>query len=140
METLITLGPDSEEQEYPDTTIEALDAAKEAGHEVLVADDLVLMLDLDTAADLTVWQRLKHRLPDLGVKALSIESWASKSGNTHVLIRMESPLPIIHRIGLQAVLGSDRRREFLSFRDVDSKYEYPVMLFRPKGAKVTTEY
>lgn len=129
-ENLAAVDPD----EYPDSTAEAKEKAAKSGLDVVMGDDYTLQLDLDTAADVKAWEWAQHRLDHVGIKPQSIETWASKSGNTHVVIRLTEPLPVLHRIGLQAALGSDRRREFLSFRDVSRGYEFPVMLFRPKGS------
>lgn len=125
--------PDLEE-EYPDTTLEAHAKAMEAGHEILVASDLIIQLDLDSAADVSVFERHSGRLKDLGLAVASAESWPSKSGNKHVQITLSAPVPILERIAVQCVLGSDRKREFLAMRDVKAGYEFPLMLFRPKGA------
>jgi hypothetical protein len=66
-----------------------------------------------------------------------VESWYSKSGapNRHVLIGMTETLTIPERIALQAILGSDAKREILSLKrhaDVDN----PVILFQPPNANI----
>lgn len=122
------------EQEYPDTSQEATDKAVSEGREVIIATDLMIQLDLDTVADLDIWEKRRCSLECVGIVASKVEEWASKSGNRHVLIHLASPLPVIERIAIQCALGSDRKREFLSLRDVKAGYEFPVMLFRPKAS------
>jgi hypothetical protein len=126
----------SEEREYPDSTAEAKEKAEASGlFDVIVADDFTLLLDLDSAADLSHWQNCWGRIEQYGIKIVEHEQWFSKSNNTHVRIKMESPLPIRQRIGLEAVLGSDRKRASIAYREATSETEYafPCMLFRPKG-------
>ena len=98
----------------PTTRLKPKKTAEDSGlFDVIVADDFTLLLDLDSAADLSHWQNCCGRLEQYGIKASETEEWKSKSGNTHVRIRMEEPL---------------------SCREAGNKeqYEFPCMLFKPK--------
>jgi hypothetical protein len=128
----------SEDIVYPDNTAEAKEKALAAGIEVIVSDDYQLQLDLDTPADLQRWVKLEPWVrKQLSVHC--IERWLSKSGNTHVLIRLSYPMPPVERVAWQAGLGSDRKRELLSLRDIKVGNEFPCMLFRPKDAVVSID-
>jgi len=121
-----------EEAHYEDSTEVAKARAEESGDfQVIVGDDLHLLLDLDTASDERHFERYVTSIHALGIKVISREEWTSKGGGMHVLLRMETP--IRERIAIQALLGSDRKREFLAMAGVITREaEYPVMLFKPR--------
>jgi hypothetical protein len=123
-------------EEYPDNTGEEKEKAELSGFQVIIATDYMLQLDLDTIPDLSIWGRYESRLQNLGVSVKNVESWPSKSGNKHVVIHLTDPVPVIERIAIQLILGSDRKRESLAFRDVKAGYEFPLMLFRPQQLKI----
>lgn len=54
---------------------------------------------------------------------------SSPGGNIHVRILLPKPMPLIERIALQAILGSDRRREAYNYIRAKSRMPYPVLLF-----------
>lgn len=126
----------AEEEEYPDNTVEAKEKAESEGFEVVLGDDYTLLLDIDSAADLDRWHQSADRLLQYGVDVVEQEEWKSKSGNMHVRIKMKTPLPVRQRVGLEAILGSDRKRAGLSYREAE-RAEFPCMLFKPK-AKVAS--
>jgi hypothetical protein len=116
---------------------------------VVVADDKTLMLDYD------------HRpyysadgdglLPEqfyvtLGIFDSAVGSnnyfvpTASKGGNTHCVLHMEKPMPIVERIAWQAAFGSDPKREALHLLSVSAGELNPILLFmrKPEGQKLLT--
>lgn len=90
-----------------------------------------VFVDLDTAADLDIM--------DWGVRLLNREGYpcavtdihASKSGmpHRHATVTFERDLSPVERIGLQACLGSDRKREILSLLRVWSGTKRPPTCF-----------
>ena len=63
--------------------------------------------------------------------AVISEQWRSKSGNIHMRIELSTPLPVIARIALQAMLGSDSWREMMSLQSALAGLDNPIMLFKP---------
>ena len=110
--------------------------------QVVVADDKTLMLDYDhnpyCSAD------GDGHLPEqfyvtLGIFDSAVDSnnyfavTASKGGNTHVMVHMEKPMPIVERIAWQAAFGSDPKREALHLLSVSRNELNPILLFMRKG-------
>ncbi len=140
MSELLDVEADVDSVEYAsggDCTLRAKEKAEADGFAVIVADDRMLLLDLDHPQTEAMWLKCRDDLADYGIYALKIESWRSKSNHGHVLIHLAVTLTAAHRVGLEVVLGSDRKRGQLSLRDIKAGCEYPCMLFRPAGAKVT---
>jgi hypothetical protein len=96
-----------------------------------------LLIDLDTDEQ---FQQFKKMLPHLreqyGVS--SVEGYLSRHGNRHIVVTLYNPVELEERLFLQAVLGSDPLREFLSYRRVQVGSANPSVLFRPVGASFST--
>lgn len=107
--------------------------AKELNCDVMYGDPHTLLLDIDSDA---AWEQFQRQLPIVcefyNVVDNSYEVLPSKSGNRHVIVRLDATLPLTERLMLQATLGSDPRRELLSAAGFMSGQENPVVLFRPK--------
>lgn len=104
--------------------------------QVVVADDKTLLLDYDN-------RPYDGSLPDQFYVTLGIfdevvgsdayfEHFASKGGNTHCVIHMEKPMPIVERIAWQAAFGSDPKREALHLLSVSRGELNPILLFMRK--------
>ncbi len=89
--------------------------AEELGLCVVNPNPSLLILDLDTDAMVAAFEEnlkiVKEADPTL-IK--SVTKSKSKSGNTHVYVKITRALKEMTRIGLQAVLGSDVKKEALS--------------------------
>lgn len=94
----------------------AYEKAAELKLNVVESSDKVLFIDLDSAEAETHFKAqllvLQENCPKI-VKDYIYTT--SKGGNTHVYMRLTKSLSLTHRIGLQAALGSDPKREILSF-------------------------
>lgn len=89
--------------------------AEDLGLNLVESASDLLLCDLDTPESVKVfWDRFGdlEEIPDLikGKPLLTI----SKSGKKHGYVRLARELNELERIGLQAVLGSDTKREALS--------------------------
>lgn len=99
-------------------TDEAIKLAREKGFTVVESDEYTLLLDIDSDADYA-WLAamlpiLNSACPNMG--ALIREEWLSKSGtHRHVKVSVCELLSVEERVLLQAVLGSDRKRELLAY-------------------------
>ena len=105
--------------------------------QVVVADDYKLMLDYDdlAATDCTLPEQFFNILgileQMLGV-AVYFTAHKSKGDNTHVLVRLTVPMPIVERIAWQAAFGSDPKREALHLLSVSRGELNPILLFMRK--------
>lgn len=112
---------------------EAIAEAKANGLEVIYTEPNKLLIDLDDEDAQARFQNMIDMLDDV-YGFIHVETWQSKSRKPekqHVVITMSRELSLPERIALQAIMGSDPRRELLSLarhEDVDN----PVVLFKPK--------
>jgi hypothetical protein len=108
--------------------------------QVVVADDKTLMLDYDNKPyDGTLPEQF---YTTLGIfdEVVGSDNYfvcsASKGGNTHCVIHISNPLPIVERIAWQAAFGSDPKREALHLLSVSRDELNPILLFMRKGQKL----
>jgi hypothetical protein len=119
---------------WEDIPIES-DLAFEEAHkldlEVRVADDFTLQLDLDSDEAYLQWRKYEGRMrAHYGME--SFEETLSRNGNRHVYIKLQNALKAPERIALQACLGSDPTREFLSLKRWLNNDPNPILLFETK--------
>jgi hypothetical protein len=88
-----------------------------------------LQIDIDNFSDLLCFcvgigdlRESRH------IKIITVERTFSKSGNLHFRIFLARRLPLVERIALQAILGSDRRRELRNWGRAKNNAPYPVLL------------
>jgi hypothetical protein len=110
--------------------------------DVLYASDTTLLIDLDDNEAYNTFLDQLELLEDLGTDWFSgYDILASRNGNKHAVVRLSEPMPLIERLLLQACLGSDRKRELLSYVGMLRGQPRPSLLFRPKvfGELTTSE-
>jgi hypothetical protein len=92
--------------------------AKENGLRVVYPTAHTLLIDIDSDADLKVF---KENLVVLQEHFEVKWSWSPsrrKAEGKHIIVKIEEEeFTFLERLGLQAMLGSDRKRELLSFFD-----------------------
>lgn len=100
-----------------------------------------LFLDIDSESDFKeCCKRMKKFAEALGISRASYAR--SKSKNFHVYVEMKEEVELsnIGRIALQAVLGSDHKREALSLVTVSAGCERPTVFFSvPNNPKTAIE-
>lgn len=105
---------------------DALEEAKKHGWKVVFPEDNQLQLDIDDDASYQIWARARN-LIEKHLKINKVVETPSKSGQVgkwHITVDLGVSLTPEERILLQALLGSDRMRETLSyirFRHTDMK-------------------
>lgn len=108
---------------------------KETGRDfdVVMGDDFTLTLDLDTPEAIEVFTTNLAILQQVE-EVTVMDSWKSKSGvGMHVKLRTKYRYYADQRAGIQAVLGSDSKREALAFVNARRfPKEEPFALFKPK--------
>lgn len=95
------------------TTALAFEKAKAKNLEVVYPGPRELQIDIDRPEDYAVWQA--HReIFDQHFKILKVvETPSEEKGHLHLTVTIGRCLNPFERIALQAVLGSDRKRELL---------------------------
>lgn len=90
-----------------------LQAAMYEGCEVIMGDEHTLLLDFDDCQWMPdIEERLDMVKQFFGI--VKVENWRSYSGDGwHVMVRTGKPMSIYVRLALQAILGSDWKRELL---------------------------
>lgn len=114
--------------------------AKASGKKIVCGQSTLLLLDLDTSE---AWVAFKAMLRCVNqnlyshhsVFIVKIRWWYSTNGNRHAIVYLSEAMPLVERLLLQAVLGSDAKRELLSLCRWYKGRNEPSMLFRPKGVK-----
>lgn len=112
--------------------------------DVMYDDDNTLLLDIDVPFDTFVAEQQVYKIGEkleflegLGVAEFDVglpQVLRSKSGNTHVIVKLADAQPsVMTRVFLQALLGSDLKRAALSYAGVIHGQEHPNVLFRPRA-------
>lgn len=117
---------------------DAIQIAEDNDFLVLQSRPGLLLLDLDNPEALAHYEThlpLVARDFDL----LEVSRYTSQSGKgTHIVLSCAPIKDMNLRIALQAVLGSDRKREALALRMAKQGIENPSWLFRPPQDQETT--
>ncbi len=99
---------------------QAIAIAKRNGCSIIQGSPTTLLLDLDTPASrkhfnsFLKWLQNEAMTVFLGVELTDM--WVSKSGRgKHVVLTLKTPLPLTSRLLLQSALGSDPKKEILSW-------------------------
>jgi hypothetical protein len=93
--------------------------AAKHGMDIVYPEDDELFIDIDDSAGLKVFQ---EGLPLLGNLVLGYARTPSNGGGDHWHIKVKLSRKVddtLERIALQALLGSDRKRELLSWATMD---------------------
>lgn len=118
--------------------------AEELGCVVDYSQPHILQLDLDGEEAYKTFLYQVRLLIDLGLLPLDsrIVARPSRSGNIHVMLVMPdyTDWPVSKRIQMQALLGSDLRREALAVAGMHAGQKNPVLLFRPKEGGALPAY
>ncbi len=94
-----------------------------------------LQLDIDSADDLKIFYGAlpwlsciahEHGFP---IREMHYRQ-SRTSGHWHISIRFAKRLPLIERIALQAICGSDRARELCNWERVKCKSAHPILLIQ----------
>ena len=101
--------------------------ASRLGLVAVVPSDDELQLDVDDPKDHEITDAMLAVLEAHDIPCRITKTTESKSGNAHVVIRIEWPRPLdpVTRIALQACFGSDRKRELLSLLRHEFKTQNP---------------
>jgi len=113
------------------TSSDAAKHAESCGFEVIHGDEKTLLLDIDSGPAFRQFE-LNRDLVDQLVGIIDYTVWNSQNSKHHVKLKLKTPLSIECRLFLQACLGSDARRELLTYKRILEGEAEPSMLFRPR--------
>lgn len=113
------------------TSDDAIKHAESCGFEVYRGDPKTLLLDIDSGAAFKQFELNRDLVDQLvGIKDYTV--WNSQNSKHHVLLKLKTPLSIEMRLFLQTYLGSDVKRELLTYKRVLEGETEPSLLFRPR--------
>ena len=108
---------------------DAIKWAAENDLTVLFPKDNQLFLDIDTNEDRDVFNRNRELVDEVyGIVDVQERSSRSK-GHVHLIVTLRESITPLGRIALQAILGSDRRREAHSLRRLEDGEARPTLFF-----------
>lgn len=110
---------------------------KGRGFAVYRSNSRLLLVDLDTDAARLQYERVLPILKKV-YGAKEDDRWISRGGNAHRTVKLDKPVGILTRLGLQAMLGSDGVKEALSLQRARVGINEPSLLFRPTKAVALT--
>ena len=109
---------------------DAVREAKANGFTVIASTPTQLQVDWDAPTLDGFWERMSLAL-QLGLVSGVQADWRSKSGNYHILVDLPAKTSTTERLALQAMLGSDWKREMLNLRRYQDGETNPMVLFKP---------
>lgn len=119
---------------------EAVKKATADGFTIVRGNENTLLLDLDTAQAMKQFNST-YEMVDSKFGILHQEFWTSKSGGErrHAKLILKTSLSAAERVALQAIMGSDPKREIFAVTKLGHGIAEPSMLFKPPGAVVSTD-
>jgi len=139
-EDLNRFEPDFSKVEQAETEYEAVasdyayETAAQRGLDVVLPGPADLFLDFDNETDYMLmldelFPLLKQFLPN-AIITRSTTSPSGELGHHHVVVNLGKPVEDAReRVLLQAVLGSDRKRELLAWRRIENDDPVPTLFF-----------
>jgi hypothetical protein len=108
----------------------AKQAAKEKGQVVVLPNDNELFLDIDDAESMAMFESCSQMMSVKVHLEWSVKpSPSGRPGRFHVTVKMPRPVTPLERIAIQAFMGSDRKRECLSWCRLQDGEETVTRLF-----------
>lgn len=112
------------------------EVAEALGLTLVLPADNELQLDIDTPAQRQQFTAHLGLVQDF-VSCVVDRETVSKGGNSHIYLKLGRAISPTERVALQAMLGSDPKREFLSLMRVWYQPELPPSAMFEGSAKVT---
>ena len=107
---------------------ESIEYARQHNYIPDIADENELQLDIDNEEQYEHFQRMRPAVEEM-FDVTDIVETPSKSGNRHIRLFTAYNLSVPERIALQALLGSDPKKELISLRRWLNGDPVPILLF-----------
>ena len=89
-----------------------------------------LFIDIDTETDLVEWDRNYGFVDEMfGIDSFTTTPSRNKPQGQHIVVTLERPIAPLERVLLQAILGSDRKREAISLWRIRNNDPDPTLFF-----------
>lgn len=125
------MSGDSKQSCPAQSSEDAIKWAEENGLDVLLPKPNQLFIDLDDPYDRQVFEQNRDLIDDsYGISEFMVTT--SRSGGKHLTVNLMQDITPLERVALQAVLGSDRRREAHSLRRLLQGEKNPTLFFEKK--------
>ncbi len=110
---------------------DAIAWAAENGLKVVLPNNNQLLIDIDNPYDRSIFEENRDIIDSVyGIEeVVETKSRSGKSGKSHLIVTIKTPIQPLERITIQAVLGSDRRREAHSIRRLMAGEGNPTLFF-----------
>lgn len=124
-----------------DFDVEAVaERAKKSGFKVIHGSPHRLLLDLDGDGALEAYEE-KLAMVQQYIEVVELKRWRSRSGrNWHIVLQLYQAYTLLERMVLQAVLGSDLKREWCALLCHWRGFQEPHLLFKPKQKQLEPKH
>jgi hypothetical protein len=112
-------------------SIKIVERARVTGEVVIFPESNQLLIDIDSELDHAMYIRLSSILSEWCTIEREEIKPSSSAGHYHITLTLNKELDPVTRIALQACLGSDKKRELLSFIRFQRGDERPTIFIAP---------
>ena len=124
------------DEDYPGLSSEsAYLTAADAGWDVVLPKETELFIDIDDASGAATFDDLFAKFKNFVPNAIVVRrtpSPSGKPGHEHIVVDTSLMLCDTDRIMLQAILGSDRKRELFAWYRLEVDDKNPTLFFEKK--------
>jgi hypothetical protein len=116
------------------TSAQAREWAEQEGLEVRVPKSNQLFIDIDSTIDMRAFDE-NYSLVDaaIGIESYDVTPSRSKPKGKHIVVNLAATVSPLERCLLQAILGSDKRREGHSYCRIQEGDREPTLFFEKKA-------
>jgi hypothetical protein len=115
------------------TSTQAREYAEKEGLEVKAPLASQLFIDLDSLSDKVIFDTNYDLVNTaVGIRGFQVTPSRNKSEGRHIIVDLKQDVTPLERCLLQAILGSDRRREGHSFWRIQEGDPEPTLFFEKK--------
>jgi hypothetical protein len=121
-----------QETNYDEDTIAAIKAAAAKGFYTVLPADNQLQIDIDSEAGLAQFDKFRDLIKqqEHWDVLTAITTPSKEAGHFHITVTLKDNVTPLERIALQAILGSDPLREFLSLVGIlKENRSFPTLFF-----------
>jgi len=119
-----------EELEYLEIEKQLLNETAQKSH-IVPANDFILQLDIDSEEGYQQYKKGMEMVQN-NIPLLHIVETMSKSGGKHITIYLAEAMDVWKRLALQAILGSDFKREALNFNRIIHNDPFPILFYEER--------
>lgn len=92
-----------------------------------------LFIDIDGSAALLQFRRTERFFVEMGLQDSALVTKSKTEGNYHAVVTWRRKLTEYERLGLQAIYGSDLKREMLGWQGLERGHDDVTCFFEKEG-------